>query len=142
MQEELTCSEFCSLCFLRWLLKIFSFYIELWEIKCKMEKYWLDYINFGHTQLMLTWKKDQMFWGSKAPQENAVFLGFALTASSLFYLKAKYSWTTFYSPHFCCIFHQFMDQAMDGEYSTPQGKVVQVWLCKMVFIHNGSEIHQ
>ena len=47
-----------------------------------MDKYWPDYISFGHTQLMLTWNKDQMFWGSKAPQENAVFPSFALTALS------------------------------------------------------------
>ena len=26
----------------------------------------------------------------------------------LFYLKPMYNWATFYSPHFCCMFHQFM----------------------------------
>ena len=31
---------------------------------------------------MLTWSKDQTFWRPKLPQENAVFPGFALTASS------------------------------------------------------------
>ena len=61
-----------------------------------------------------------------------------LSYLKLSYLKPMYSWTTFYSPHCCCIFHQFMDQAstsnMDDEYSTTgqgraglalQGNVVQ-----------------
>ena len=42
-----------------------------------------------------------------------------------------YSRTTFYSPHFCCIFHQFTDQAinykkcLDGELALQDD-----WLCR------------
>ena len=41
---------------------------------------------------MLTWNKDQTFWRRKLPQENAVFPGFALTASStkILYWSLKY----------------------------------------------------
>ena len=52
-----------------------------------MEKYWPDYIRLSHTQVIFTWNKDQKFWRPKLPQENAVFLCYALTASSLFFFR-------------------------------------------------------
>ena len=47
-------------------------------------------------------------------------------------------WTTFYSTHFCCIFHQFMDQAITNKtwmvsWLCKRVGSVEGWLCKAVF---------